>query len=314
MWMDWLARWAVIGGLSLVDAAWLWARGTGFAFGAVDGRLRLAGTCLVFCLGAALLTSRYRLVSAVVAKTSDFFCSATQLLLLVPPAVTLIYLGATLNLPLVDPELQRLDQLFGFDWNAFNFWIAAHQPLSEVFRFAYATMLWQPFIIMFLVSASRAGDANSELIWIFLVSMVMCAAISATMPALGYDGVIGPAHIEALKEIRAGLWTTLDLNKIDGIVTFPSYHAALAVVMPFVLRRIRWAFWMATALNALMLLSTPTVGGHYLADTIAGVLLALISIALTTAIRRSIERKLGQRAEITITAPHQPLSVSSSHA
>ncbi|SRR5260370_14379625 len=70
MWMDWLARWAVIGGLSLVDAAWLWARGTGFAFSAVDGRLRLAGTCLVFCLGAALLTSRYRLASAVVAKTS----------------------------------------------------------------------------------------------------------------------------------------------------------------------------------------------------------------------------------------------------
>jgi len=314
MWLDWLLRWAVIGGLSLVDGAWLWARGTGFEFGAVDGRLRLAGTSLIFCLGAALLTRRYRGVSAVVAKASDFFCSATQLLLLVPPAVTLIYLGATLNLPLTDLELQRFDRLLGFDWHAFNFWVAAHQPLPELFRFAYRTMLWQPFIVMFLVSASRAGDANSELIWIFLVSMLMCAAISATMPALGYDGVIGPAHIEALKEIRAGLWTTLDLNKIDGIVTFPSYHAALAVVMPYVLRRIRWAFWMATALNALMLLSTPIVGGHYLADTVAGVLLALVSIALTTAIRRGIERKLGQRAEITTTAPRRPLSISSSHA
>jgi membrane-associated phospholipid phosphatase len=84
--------------------------------------------------------------------------------------------------------------------------------------------------------------------------------------------------------------------------------------MPFALRRIRWAFCMATALNAVMLLSTPTVGGHYLADTVAGVLLALISIALTTAIRRGIERKLGQGAEITIAAPHQPLQPSSSHA
>jgi len=314
MWMDWLARWAVIGGLSLVDAAWMWARGTGFEFSAVDGRLRLAGTCLVFCLGAALLTCRYRLASAVAAKTSDFFCSATQLLLLVPPAVTLIYLGATLNLPLMDPALLRLDQLLGFDWTAFNSWVAEHQPLPEVFRFAYVTMLWQPFIIMFLVSASGAGDANSELIWIFLVSMVMCAAISATMPALGYDGVIGPAHIEALKEIRAGLWTTLDLNKIDGIVTFPSYHAALAVVMPYVIRRIRWAFWMAAALNALMLLSTLTVGGHYLADTVAGVLLALISIMLSAAIRRGTVRRPSRRAERAITPPRPPLSISSSHA
>ncbi len=117
-----------------------------------------------------------------------------------------------------------------------------------------------------------------------------------------------------MKEIRAGLWTTLDFNKVDGIVTFPSFHAALAVVFPFAVRRVRWALTIMAPLNALMLLSTPTVGGHYLADTVAGVLLALISIALTTAIRRGIERKLGQRAGITITAPHQPLSVSSSHA
>ena len=117
-----------------------------------------------------------------------------------------------------------------------------------------------------------------------------------------------------MKEIRAGLWTTLDFNKVDGIVTFPSFHAALAVVFPFAVRRVRWALTIMVPLNALMLLSTPTVGGHYLADTVAGVLLALISIALTTAIRRRIELKLGQRAEITTTAPHQPLSVSSGHA
>ena len=73
------------------------------------------------------------------------------------------------------------------------------------------------------------------------------------------DGAIGPAHIDALKEIRAGLWTTLDFNKVDGIVTFPSFHAALAVVFPFAVRRVRWALTIMVPLNALMLLSTPTV-------------------------------------------------------
>ena len=92
-----------------------------------------------------------------------------------------------------------------------------------------------------------------------------------------------------------------------------SLLATLLFVFPFAVRRVRWALTIMVPLNALMLLSTPTVGGHYLADTVAGVLLALISIALTTAIRR-IELKLGQRAEITTTAPHQPLSVSSGHA
>jgi len=98
--------------------------------------------------------------------------------------------------------------------------------------------------------------------------------------------MIGPAHIEALNEARAGSWTTLDFTKANGIVTFPSFHAIFAVIFTYAVRRVRWAFAIMAPLNAMMLMSTPTVGGHYLVDAAAGIAVAVAVIVLTKAIQR----------------------------
>ncbi len=140
MWMDWLARWAVIGGLSLVDAAWLWARGTDFEFGALDGRIRIAGTYLAFCVVCTFAVRRMRRLSPIVAKVSDYFYSSIQMLLLVPPAVTLTYLAATVNAPLVDGTLLRADELVGFDWHALDSWVGSHTWIAAALRGAYWTL------------------------------------------------------------------------------------------------------------------------------------------------------------------------------
>ncbi len=117
----------------------------------------------------------------------------------------------------------------------------------------------------------QPGRTNSEFIWTFLLSAILCFALFAAFPAIGYVGMIGPEHIDDLVQSRNGLWTTLDFTKVNGIVTFPSFHAIFAVIFTYVVRQVRWALAIIAPLNAVMLLSTPIVGGHYLVDVVAGI-------------------------------------------
>jgi membrane-associated phospholipid phosphatase len=59
----------------------------------------------------------------------------------------------------------------------------------------------------------------------------------------------------------------------------------MAVLFTYSLRRLRLLFYIAVPLNVLMILSTPTQGGHYLADVIAGLLLSALTIHTLNAIR-----------------------------
>ena len=66
----------------------------------------------------------------------------------------------------------------------------------------------------------------------------------------------------------------------DGIVTFPSIHAGIALILA-------WAAWSSTALrypllvlNALMAIGAVTHGAHYFVDVIAGLLVAVAVIAI----------------------------------
>jgi membrane-associated phospholipid phosphatase len=62
----------------------------------------------------------------------------------------------------------------------------------------------------------------------------------------------------------------------EGIVTFPSLHAALGILFAAALWRVRGIKWAALVLNALMLVATPAYGSHYFIDVIAGVALAAL--------------------------------------
>jgi membrane-associated phospholipid phosphatase len=282
---DWIIRWAVIAAIAVLDGIWLWAKGIRFETEPLTGPLIMTGLLLVLCLAFSLAAQKRKSLSTVLLGTSDFFYSLTQLLLMVPPVVTLSYLAASLNLPLQDNILARADALLGFDWPALSAWMSSHPWLSDTLTFTYTTILWQPFLIMFLTSVDAPGSANSEFVWTFLLGALIAIAVSGLVPALGYEGVIGSPHIDALREIRDGDWTVLDIRKVDGIITFPSFHAAVGILYVYSVRHIRWALCLLAPLNIALVLSTPTVGGHYFVDVIAGLLTASLAIWLTRRIR-----------------------------
>ncbi len=302
MWTDWTFRWVAIATLSLIDAVWLWARGIGFEYHALVASVRSASISIVACIITTVAIGRLRYLRAFLAGSTDFFYSAIQLALLVPAVVTLSYLAATLDAPLEDGPLLRIDQMVGFHWHALDIWVAAHHSIRTVLRDAYLSYFVQPAIVLVAVSMHQPGRTNGEFIWTFLLSAILCFALFAAFPAIGYQGMIGPEHIDDLVQSRDGLWTTLDFTKVNGIVTFPSFHAIFAVIFTYVVRKVRWALVIIAPLNAVMLLSIPTVGGHYLIDVVAGIGVAVISIALSRAIQRWTAAVTGRQAMAIIRA------------
>ena len=63
-----------------------------------------------------------------------------------------------------------------------------------------------------------------------------------------------------------------------GLIGFPSYHAAMALLAIWYLRDVKILRWPVFALNAAVLMATPVQGGHHLVDVLASLPVAALSI------------------------------------
>jgi hypothetical protein len=78
--------------------------------------------------------------------------------------------------------------------------------------------------------------------------------------------------------LRNGSLTIIDARALDGIISFPSLHAAVAILIPYHLRWSKPLLWLGAGLNVLMLVSAIPCGNHYLTDVLGGVLIAGLAI------------------------------------
>ena len=177
--------------------------------------------------------------------------------------------------------------LFGFEWDAAARWVADQPALDQVLQAAYFSAAYQAVAVLLIGSIARPGDRNSEFFWPFGIGLMLTCAVFIFTPALGKVGHLGD-YIETLTTIRGGMWTVLDYSRAEGIITFPSFHATLAILFVYAVRRHRWALAVFVPLNVLLIAATPTVGGHYLVDVLAGAIVAVASITVTRALRRRL--------------------------
>src|SRR3546814_4330604 len=86
--------------------------------------------------------------------------------------------------------------------------------------------------------------------------------------------------LDTFERLRSGALRTLGSESLTGIITFPSFHAAAAVLLGWGFASFGRLGWPLVALNALMFVSAIVGGGHYLVDLIAGAAVALIGLWL----------------------------------
>jgi membrane-associated phospholipid phosphatase len=233
----------------------------------------------------------------VLSACADFFCSVGQLLAFSAIGIVLTYVAASANFPLMDDVFAHLDAIMGFRWDDANTWFLQHPALQTILWVAYLSTGAQ-LISLFLIHSTREPrEGSGELIWIYMVSLLIATAISVFLPAAAKPGMIGQHHIDVFVAARNGGVTVLDEANIAGVVAFPSFHAAIGVILIYSARTMKWLLAVLAPLNILLIVATLPCGGHYLVDTIAGLAVAVVSILVVRKMRRAIVMQESHNAE-----------------
>ena len=242
------------------------AAGLGYLYSTVRPDERLAA----LCYGAAFLIT-YTLVGAI-----------------------LSYIGTSLNLPLLDARFAHADAAIGFDWLAVLELTDRWTVLGTLLRTAYFTCLPQIVGVFLILAATHQLKRLADFIFLFTATSLVTVVLSSLLPAagafvfhdppaalrdaVGYDA--GLWHLKHFEALRSGAMRAIDPGLIEGLVTFPSFHAALAVITVWAVWCTRFIAYPTLALNVVVIASAVPVGGHYFIDIVAGLAIAAAAIAI----------------------------------
>lgn len=238
----------------------------------------------LFLTGAALFAANDRPRTAL---TLEAFALTLTTALTVPGITSMV---AALGLPYRDAELLAADHLLGFDWEAIALWTRDRPQLSVFLSHVYSSLLWQPAILMPLL-AYADPERLRRVLGAATISLCATVAIFVLTPAetgyvyLGYQRSEFPDLLantswgvaEILNAIRAGDHQL----SLEGLITFPSYHAVAAVLFAYAWMAIPVLRWPFVALNVTMVFACVPIGSHYVVDVIGGLIIAYFAYRWT---------------------------------
>ena len=196
--------------------------------------------------------------------------------------VILSYLAAMCGQPLVDPKLSVFDSILGLDWSGYNSWASRHGSINQLLESAYDSFLPQVVLLNVWLVWKYRFNAAWQLLLISVITCLACILLSAFWPAAGafsyYTIATKAPYLVEFRNAHAGAMTIIGKTPVAGIITFPSFHAAMAIIYIHAARGMEEISAIFLVLNLAMLAAVPLVGGHYFADVIAGIILALAVI------------------------------------
>jgi hypothetical protein len=196
---------------------------------------------------------------------------------------------AAANHGFADAHLEAIDRRLGFNWVGWYEFVAAHPWLQMVSRGVYQSIFVTPAIVLgYLAYNGRRAEARL-FITSFWLGALLTLSLFSLMPAEGplaflwhspipYMPISALYQAELIPALRDHAVHTIDPGTLHGLVCAPSFHAASAILYIAAAWRCGPLRWPILAVNCAMLLATPVEGTHYLADIIAGVIVALIAI------------------------------------
>lgn len=229
------------------------------------------GGWMAACVGLPLLLPRYRADARIVTAL------ATTLAVLVfsHSAGLLAYLLASTDAPLVDATLARWDEALGFDWVGHARWLHRHPWLEQALARAYPSILPQFAVVILYLAYARRHRQLSDFCGVLALTSLIGDVVCALWPAAGASKHFAAqlatdvSMLSDFEPLRAGTLRAIHLDAVQGLISIPSFHTILALLFMNAMRGTRVALPFVL-LNALVLLSTPRFGGHYLVDMLGG--------------------------------------------
>ncbi|MGY4506354.1 membrane-associated phospholipid phosphatase [Bradyrhizobium sp. GM24.11] len=268
------ALWAVTAVIIGVDAIWAWSLGIRVVLNPVV----IPVFCLVVCINLVYATIRPDRRIAALAET------IAQLMAFTSSATILSYLTVTSRFPLVDRYLAAADAVIGFDWLAVFMWVHERPLIGKILFVAYDSGIFQLGVLLIVLNVLGRLERAREFVWLFVLTLLIVIPISWLLPAesawvyFGVTDIANAYHLAHFSALRASQMPEISMAQVNGLITFPSFHTALGAILIYATRGIRILFPIYLVLNLLMIASTPSVGGHYFVDVLAG--LAVVPCAI----------------------------------
>jgi hypothetical protein len=280
---------ALLAALTALDGLWL-----------ALGHFRLDGAAFLFpgLLAALLLMGAYFYrVARPDHRLAAMLFGAGFLCIFSCEASVLNYLLLTIAGTPIDMPLARLDRALGFDWPAAMRWMGQHPRVNEGAYIAYSSMLPQ-VALSTVVLAGIDCDRVYRTCMALALSALLCIAIWAFAPSFGAFSVYPPPDVHAVLALDSGYAHELTRllkegpglispRNARGLIGFPSYHAAMALLVAWYLRDVKILRWPVLALNLAVLLATPVQGGHHLVDVLASFPVAALSILVASRLAKA---------------------------
>ncbi len=222
-----------------------------------------------------------------------------HLLLLLPVAAS-AYIAMQLPFGLADDQLAAMDAALGFDWPKTIAFIDSRPWLAGLLNCAYTAFTPQLILSPLLLALGKNPAKAYKMLICYGAIVLLASVVASTVPAVGTFAMAGlqPKNINnqyaldfvaPLRALKTGDIFVFRPFELSGIISFPSVHAAVAVLCA-------WAWWHnrllrypVLAINVLMAISAVPNGGHYLVDVIAGIAVAVWVILAVDRVEARLE-------------------------
>jgi hypothetical protein len=217
------------------------------------------------------------------------------------------YAIIALNVPVADGWLAEADALMGVHVPTLVSWTSAHPALTSILRTAYLSLLPQ-FVLPVVVLGCWYRDRRAlwEYAWHFQICLVAALVGLSLFPAAcafsyyGFESLLDQTRFATQFEaLRNGTMTVVHPKNLEGMITFPSFHAAGGLLVTWSFRR--YPVWFAAlgCLNALLIASTVLTGAHYAIDVLAAAGVFAVSVLVW---RRLAAAWIGPSTEVSESA------------
>lgn len=198
------------------------------------------------------------------------------------------HVSMTSAFPYADDRLADWDRALGLDWHGYFALVQNNALLRTVLDFSYTSLTLLSFLAFLLLFA--LGDYR-RIRYFFdslILTALICMSIGFLFPAkaavvhyFGETAILqnfvelpGTYHMEHMHQLRGPGPASLDLTNLPGLVTFPSFHTAAAIIVAASFAATRF-FTLAALYAGIVIASTPVFGSHYMVDILAGALVAV---------------------------------------
>jgi membrane-associated phospholipid phosphatase len=215
-----------------------------------------------------------------------------QIILVTAIVGPLSYVAGAANWPLQDQTFLFIDRALGMDPEPIAIFANDHPWIASLLNTGYGFIKWPLLGIPIILTMTLRLVRLQLFVGALCLALAVTLAISTLTPAIGtlygldisparftsFNTAIYAAQLRDILALRDGSLRHLDLFHLAGIVSFPSFHAASAVLYMWALWPVRGFASLSIAMNLLMIAATPVIGAHYMIDVIGGILLAAGSI------------------------------------